>query len=135
MVAARHTLGHGSDDGLRRVPAEHRDVRDDEIRVGEHVDVGEARTAALADPERRVVVAPSVPGHRHAVRHHFPSTGPELGRAGSLGVEPGVLGVLQLADEGVIDRGRARHARSVRGVARGRIELPTPRFSAACSTN
>src|SRR6476659_1034437 len=62
-----------------------------------------------------MVIAPAVPGHRHAVRHHLPRACPELRRAGPLGVEPGILGVLQLADERAIDGGRAEHARSVRG--------------------
>src|SRR6476620_10671176 len=62
-----------------------------------------------------MVVAPSVPGHRHAVRHHLPRSGPELRGAESFGVEPRVLGVLQLSDERVIDGGSAKHARSVRG--------------------
>src|SRR6476659_7999495 len=62
-----------------------------------------------------MVIAPAVPGHRHAVRHHLPRACPELRRAGPLGVEPGILGVLQLADERAIDGGRAGHARSVRG--------------------
>ena len=135
LIAARHALADGAHHRLGRVAAEHRHVGDVEVAVREAVDVGEPGARTRGDPQRHVVIRAAVPGHRHAVRHDVPGTRPQLGRAGSSLVEPRVLLVLELLDECAIDGRRRGHAEQSRGVARGRIELPTPRFSAACSTN
>ena len=98
---------------FRRVAAEHRQVGDVEVVIGVPVDVREPGAVAFRDPRRLVVIAAHHPGHRDAVGHRCTRTLTQRVRPRVLVAESGVLGVLELADERVIDgrldRGRGGH--------------------------
>ena len=69
-MAARHALGHGPQQGRRRIPTEHGHVCDVEVAVLMAVGIGEMRAGPFHGPERRVVVTADMPGHGHTVGHN-----------------------------------------------------------------
>ena len=103
-------------DRLRRVAAEHRHVRDVEVRVLVSVGVAEARALAFGDEQRRVVVGRAEPRHRHAVRHRGLRARPQLRGTRTRGDERRVLAVLDALDPFAVDvagggHGGLHHAR------------------------
>jgi aminoglycoside phosphotransferase (APT) family kinase protein len=132
------------------------DVRNWLVRDGRVSGVIDWGSMGVGDPACDVMVAWKLHSSaaRDAFREAFPTDEATLGTGPRLGPVAGRLGagVLHAGEQphpvprsGELARARpdrrglapTRHAGGGRiaGVARGRIELPTPRFSAACSTN